>query len=336
MDCAIVILNWNGRDYLERYIPTLLDCTTDERCFVVVADNGSEDGSVEWLKENHPDIRVIEFDRNWGFTGGYNRALAEVEADYYVLLNSDVEVTPGWADTLLFFMEEHPEVGVCQPKILSVADRDSFEYAGAAGGFIDKYGYPFCRGRILSNIEKDNGQYDRPSEVFWATGACMMIRSSLYHHLGGLEELFFAHMEEIDLCWRAKLLGYEVWAIPSSIVYHVGGGTLPNESPHKLYLNYRNSLLMLWKNLPDKIRWRRLFVRKLLDGASAIIYLITGRIENLKAVWRAHRDYYRMKRELDPSPFSEEINNKGYYPYSIVLKFYLSRGKITFDKLKDI
>lgn len=253
-----------------------------------------------------------------------------------MLLNSDVEVTPGWAATLFSFMEENPEVGVCQPKILSVADRDSFEYAGAAGGFIDKYGYPFCRGRILSNIEKDNGQYDQPREVFWATGACLMIRSSLYHHLGGLEELFFAHMEEIDLCWRAKLLGYEVWAIPSSKIYHVGGGTLPNESPHKLYLNYRNSLLMLWKNLPDKVRWRRLFVRKLLDGASAMIYLITGKIENLKAVWRAHRDYSRMKRELDPSPFSEEINNKGYYPHSIVLKFYLSRGKITFDKLKDL
>ena len=186
---------------------------------------------MEWLEENHPDIRVIKFDRNWGFTGGYNRALAEIDADYYVLLNSDVEVTPGWADTLLAFMEEHPEVGVCQPKILSVAERDSFEYAGAAGGFLDKYGYPFCRGRILSNIEKDKGQYDQPREVFWATGACMMVRSALYHHLGGLDDLFFAHMEEIDLCWRAKLLGYEVWAVPSSKVYHVGGGTFQMNLP---------------------------------------------------------------------------------------------------------
>ncbi|MFA7034502.1 MAG: glycosyltransferase family 2 protein, partial [Bacteroidales bacterium] len=295
MDTAVVILNWNGKKFLETYLPSLTQNTDRENAFIVVADNGSTDGSVEWMEVNYPDIRVIEFDKNWGFTGGYNRAFNEIDADYYVLLNSDIEVTPGWLDNLLSFMEDNPDVGICQPKVLAMHDKTSFEYAGAAGGFIDRYGYPFCRGRILSKVEKDHGQYDKPMEVFWATGACLMIRSSLYHHLGGLDESFFAHMEEIDLCWRAKLLGYEVWCVPSSVVYHVGGGTLPNNSPNKLYFNYRNNLLMLYKNLPEKIRSRRLFVRRCLDGVSALVYLVTGKWSYFKAVCRAHRDYRKMK-----------------------------------------
>lgn len=334
MDVAIVILNWNGLGMLKRYFPSLVEHTRDENAFIVVADNGSEDGSLEWLEAEYPDIRTIALDRNYGFTGGYNRALQEIDADYYILLNSDIEVPEGWLAPLVNFMEENPDAGICQPKILSDRQRDSFEYAGAAGGFIDRYGYPFCRGRILSNIEKDNGQYDEPVECFWASGACMVVRSSLFHHLGGLDESFFAHMEEIDFCWRAKLLGYQVWCVPSSKVYHLGGGTLPNNSPHKLYLNYRNNLLMLHKNLPERIRLRRIFDRMCLDGISAAIYLVTFRWSFFKSVVEAHRDFRKMKANLDSSPFDGERNNTGYFPRSIVLRFFLSGGSVRWSKLK--
>lgn len=334
MDVAIVILNWNGLEMMKRYFPSLVANTKDENAFIVVADNGSEDGSLEWLESEYPDIRTIALDRNYGFTGGYNRALQEIDADYYILLNSDIEVPEGWLEPLVNFMEENPDAGICQPKILSDLKRDSFEYAGAAGGFIDRYGYPFCRGRILSNIEKDCGQYDEPEECFWASGACMMVRSSLFHHLGGLDESFFAHMEEIDFCWRAKLLGYQVWCIPSSKVYHLGGGTLPNNSPRKLYLNYRNNLLMLHKNLPERIRRRRIFARMCLDGISAAIYLVTFKWSYFKSVALAHRDFHKMKGDLDISPFDGERNNTGYYNRSIVLKFYLSASTLRWSKLK--
>ena len=334
MDTAVVILNWNGLPMLQAYLPTLVARTQDPGAFIVVADNGSTDGSVDWLQANWPDIRTLRFDKNYGFTGGYNRALREIDADYYVLLNSDVEVSEGWLAPLVGFLEEHPEVGICQPKILSMADRGRFEYAGAAGGFIDRYGYPFCRGRILSHLESDTGQYDEAEECFWATGACMVVRSALYHHLGGLDELFFAHMEEIDFCWRAKLLGYQVWCVPASTVWHVGGGTLPNNSPKKLYFNYRNNLLMLYKNLPERVRWSRIFIRMCLDGASAAIYLCTGRWSYFKAVWNAHRDYRRMRRDEDPSPFEEERNNIGLYDGSIVLKFFLSGRKLRWSDIE--
>jgi len=334
MDTAVVILNWNGLPMLQAYLPTLVARTQDPGAYIVVADNGSTDGSVDWLQANWPDIRTLRFDKNYGFTGGYNRALREIDADYYVLLNSDVEVSEGWLAPLVGFLEEHPEVGICQPKILSMADRGRFEYAGAAGGFIDRYGYPFCRGRILSNLESDTGQYDEAEECFWATGACMVVRSALYHHLGGLDELFFAHMEEIDFCWRAKLLGYQVWCVPASTVWHVGGGTLPNNSPKKLYFNYRNNLLMLYKNLPERVRWSRIFIRMCLDGASAAIYLLSGKWPFFKAVWRAHRDYRRMRRDEDPSPFEEERNNIGLYDGSIVLKFFLSGRKLRWSDIE--
>jgi hypothetical protein len=333
-DAAVVILNWNGKHFMEQYLPTLVLYTCSADSFIVIADNGSTDGSVEWIKQNYPDIRIIEFDMNYGFTGGYNRALKEIDADYYVLLNSDIEVTSGWLDSMVSFMEENPDIGICQPKILSVNNKDYFEYAGACGGYLDYYGYPFCRGRILSNIEKDNGQYDTPVEVFWASGACMMIRSSIYHHLGGLDESFFAHMEEIDLCWRSKLLGYQVWAYPASVVYHVGGGTLPNNSPRKLYLNYRNNLLMLYKNLPTNVRDRKIFVRKCLDGISAMVYILSGRYSYFKAVLNAHRDFNKMKKDVDVSSFSDERNDVGLYGGSIVLKFFLSGAKLTFGKLR--
>ena len=334
MDTAIVILNWNGEKMLRQYLPTLVRNTTLKDSFIVIADNGSTDGSLSYVEAAFPEIRLIRFDRNYGFTGGYNRALREVDADYYVLLNSDIEVPDGWLDPLVSFMESNPQVGVCQPKVLSLADRGSFEYAGAAGGYIDRYGYPFCRGRILSFIERDEGQYDTPKECFWATGACMVVRSSLYHHLGGLDDSFFAHMEEIDFCWRAKLMGYQIWCVPQSKVYHLGGGTLPNNSPHKLYLNYRNNLLMLYKNLPESIRAGRIFARLCLDGASAAVYLLTFRWAFFKAVVRAHSDYRKMKRGIEPSPVEEERNNVGYYPHSIILQFFLSGRKLRFGGLR--
>lgn len=333
MDVAIVILNWNGKKMLEEYLPVLVERTKSDGSFIVVADNGSTDGSLAYVTSCFPSVRTLALDRNYGFTGGYNRALKEIDADYYVLLNSDIEVSEGWLDPLVSFMEEHPDTGICQPKVLSIADRGRFEYAGAAGGYIDRFGYPFCRGRILSNLEQDRGQYDTPEECFWATGACLMVRSSLYHHLGGLDEGFFAHMEEIDFCWRAKLLGYQVWCIPASKVWHVGGGTLPNNSPRKLYLNFRNNLLMLYKNLPENIRGRRIFVRKCLDGASALVYLVTGKWSFFKSVLTAHRDFRKMKREVEPSPFEGERNNVGYYPGSIILKFFLSHGTLTFRRI---
>ena len=334
MDTAVVILNWNGLEMLKTYLPALVERTAAPDVFIVVADNGSTDGSVQWLEENWPQVRLVTLDRNYGFTGGYNRALREIDADYYVLLNSDVEVGQGWLQPLVGFMEEHPDVGVCQPKVLSIAERDRFEYAGAAGGFIDRYGYPFCRGRILSNLETDRGQYDAPVECFWATGACMVVRSSLYHHLGGLDESFFAHMEEIDFCWRAKLLGYSVWCIPSSTVWHVGGGTLPNNSPRKLYFNYRNNLLMLYKNLPESVRRSRIFIRMCLDGASAAVYLVTGRRQYFKSVVKAHRDYRRMRRQTDISPFEKERGDIGLYDGSIVLKFFLSGKKLLWSDVE--
>ena len=341
MDVAVVILNWNGKTMLERFLPGVVESAaafgggeSGDAAFVVVADNGSTDGSQAWMEERFPQVRLLEFDRNYGFTGGYNRAFQEIEADYYVLLNSDVETPKGWIDPLFEFLEEHPEAGICQPKICAEADHSRFEYAGAAGGFIDRYGYPFCRGRILSNIEKDEGQYDEPMEVFWASGACMMIRAALYHHLGGLDESFFAHMEEIDLCWRARLLEYQVWCIPASVVYHVGGGTLPNDSPRKLYFNYRNNLLMLRKNLPDTVHYhRRIRTRILLDNLSAAIYLLTGRWRSLAAVRKAHRDYRRMRRDLEVSPFEEGRDFEGLYPQSIVFDFFRSRKKLKFSDL---
>ncbi|MBO7371320.1 MAG: glycosyltransferase family 2 protein [Bacteroidales bacterium] len=334
MDTAIVILNWNGLHFMKRFLPVLKANTPKENFFLVVADNGSTDGSVEWLKAEHADVQLIEFDKNYGFTEGYNRAFRQIEADYYILLNSDVEVTPGWAQTLINFMEDNPDAGICQPKILSESNRDTFEYAGAAGGFIDHFGYPFCRGRILSNIEKDHGQYDEEEEVFWAAGACMVVRSSLYHHLGGLDEHFFAHMEEIDFCWRAKLLGFQVWAVPQAKVYHVGGGTLPNNSPRKLYFNYRNNLLMLYKNLPGNLRWRLITIRKVLDFCSAMVYLLSFKWDWCKAVFQAHRDYRKLKKVEDHSVFSEEFNDIGHYRGSILLKFFLSGKKLTYDQLR--
>ena len=303
MKTAVVILNWNTKDYLERFLPGLLDSVREADACVIVADSASTDGSMEMMQERFHEVRRIVLDSNYGFTGGYNRALAQVEAEYFVLINSDIEVTPDWLGPLVAWMDSHPDCGACAPKLLSWQDRERFEYAGAAGGRIDRWGYPFCRGRILSRTELDRGQYDAPADVFWATGACLMTRSDLWRRLGGLDERFFAHMEEIDYCWRLQLEGYRVCCVPQSVVYHLGGGTLPKNSPWKFKLNYRNNILLLDNNLartfeaegetPGKaLRHARrvIFQRKCLDGCSALVYLLTGRWSAFKAVLEAHRE----------------------------------------------
>ena len=307
---AVVILNWNTRELLERFVPGLLASAeaTEGPVGIVVADNGSTDGSVEMLRERFPSVRVIALDRNYGFTGGYNRALAELDAEYFVLINSDIEVPEGWLGPLLRWMETHPECGACGPKLHSLTERERFEYAGAAGGLVDRFGYPFCRGRVFNRVETDRGQYDAPQDVLWVTGACLMVRSSVWKAFGGLDDRFFAHMEEIDFCWRIQLGGWKVTVVPESLVYHLGGATLPNRSPRKLQLNYRNNLLMLDNNLADTVgparaRWR-IFLRQVWDGLSAIVYLCSGKMQYFSAVWKAHREFrqLRMARPARPAP----------------------------------
>ncbi len=327
---AIVILNWNGKHFLERFLHILELKSEMPGVSVIVADNGSTDGSVDYIKKEHPNVRIIEFETNHGFTGGYNRALAQIDADYFLLLNSDIEVTNGWLKPLIDKMDSSPSVGICMPKIKSAFDHDSFEYAGASGGFLDVLGFPFCRGRILSNIEKDRMQYNQAIEVFWASGAAMMIRSELYRSLGGFDEYFFAHMEEIDLCWRAKLAGWQVWVYPESVVYHVGGGTLPNNSPHKLYLNYRNNLLMLHKNLPAGRRRGIIFSRLIIDGLSAIAYILQGKALYFASVFKAHMDFYMLRRKVKRSEVPVKRQISGIYQGSILFSFFWSGKKLRY------
>ena len=312
MKTAIVILNWNTEGFLREFLPGLLRSVENiEGAEVIVADNASTDGSIKVMQEEFPQVRTIVLEKNFGFTGGYNKAFEQIDSDLFVLINSDIEVTDGWLEPLVRWMQEHPECGACAPKLHSWQERDKFEYAGAAGGCLDLFGYPFCRGRILKALETDHGQYDSPADVFWATGACLMVRSSLYRELGGLDDRFFAHMEEIDLCWRMQLAGYKVTVVPESMVYHVGGGTLPATSPFKLYLNFRNNLMMLENNLAktfglcfmkkgisaekaarkavSKSR-RRIFFRKCLDMMSAAVYLLTMKTDCFRSVMKAHKD----------------------------------------------
>lgn len=334
MKTAVVILNWNGKDFLERFLPGLLASVEKEpdSC-VIVADNASSDGSMQMMEECFPEVRTVRLDRNYGFTGGYNRALFQTDAEYFVLINSDIDVPDGWLHPLVSWMDSHPECGICAPKLHAFDRRDTFEYAGAAGGYIDRLGYPFCRGRVMRRVEKDCGQYDSYGPVFWASGACLMVRAELYRRLNGLDERFFAHQEEIDLCWRAQLEGYQIHIVPESTVYHVGGGTLPNNSPWKLYLNYRNNLLMLDSNLsmtyalerfreggssPEEAAGygtaharRTIFMRMVLDGCSAAVYLLTFRIAYFRSVVKAHSDYRRMRRRPDAGTVAGFIAGKG-------------------------
>lgn len=345
MKAAVVILNWNTREYLRKFLPGLLESVEGRDAQVIVADSASTDGSMEMMEEEFPNVRRIVLDANYGFTGGYNRALAQVEADLLVLINSDIEVTPGWLDPLMEWMESHPECGACGPKLLSYYDHSRFEYAGAAGGRIDKWGYTFCRGRIMKKVEEDKGQYDSPADVFWATGACLMVRSNVWKTLGGLDDRFFAHMEEIDFCWRIHLMGMKVSVVPSSVVYHLGGGTLPSNSPWKLKLNFRNNLLMLENNLAktymldgksakaaSRSARTRISERMILDGCSAAVYLLTGKASYFKSVIEAHREYRRLRtrpsvQELEEwsakMPVGMQI--EGRYDGSIILASLLKK-----------
>lgn len=290
---AVVILNYNGKRFLEQFLPNVLENTNAEMAEIVVADNASTDDSVAFMRECYPQIRLIVNGSNGGFATGYNQALRQIEAEYYVLLNSDVEVTPNWIEPVVSLMDSNPDIAACQPKILSYDDKTKFEYAGACGGFIDKYGYPFCRGRIFQHLETDSNQYNEPMEVFWATGACMFVRADLYLKHGGLDDSFFAHMEEIDFCWRMKNLGYKVFCCPQSRVYHIGGGTLPKNSPRKTYLNFRNNLSLLVKNLPDGKLLPVLAYRIVLDWVASCKFLAEGCVGDFLAVFRAHWDFYR-------------------------------------------
>jgi len=335
---AVVILNWNGLKFLQEFLESVVRCSACQDTEVYVVDNGSTDGSADWTSKNFKNVRLIRFDTNHGFAGGYNRAFKQIDATYYVLLNSDVAVTEGWLNPLVKFMYKNPDVASCQPKIRSFHKKDHFEYAGAAGGYIDKYGYTFCRGRIFEHIEKDSGQYDDFADIFWSTGACMIVRSEAWIKCGGLDDDFYAHMEEIDLCWRFRLAGYRISYVPESTVYHVGGGTLPYESVQKTYLNFRNNLFLLYKNLPDNKLHRIILARKLLDGLAAIRFIFIGRPANVKAVWKAHIDYYksikrlkekrRLVGDLTISNSRVHLVNK-----SIVFRFYI-KGEKTFSRLK--
>ncbi len=287
---AVVILNFNGVGFLKKYLPSVIRHSKDAA--IIVADNASTDDSVEFMKREFPQIQLLENRENAGFAGGYNWALSQVESDYYVLLNSDIEVTPNWLQPVINLMESDKTIVACQPKILSIFQKDHFEYAGASGGFIDQWGYPFCRGRIFENVEKDHGQYDDVLEVFWATGACLFVRADVYHRLGGLDEDFFAHMEEIDFCWRAKNEGYRIMVQPASVIYHVGGGTLPKSSARKTYLNFRNNFMLLYKNLPQNRLWKVFATRLFLDGLAGIRFLMQGNFQDIVAIIKAHFYFY--------------------------------------------
>jgi len=328
---AVVILNWNGRSFLERFLPSVL--AHSDGAEVVIADNASTDGSVEWLATHHPALRVIVHPSNGGFARGYNEALRQIDATYYLLLNSDIEVPAGWLTPLVELMDRRPEVAACQPKILDYHRPERFEYAGAAGGFIDRFGYPFCRGRIFLSLEEDNGQYDDEREVFWATGACLMVRASLYHRVGGFDDDFFAHMEEIDLCWRLKNAGFQIAATGASKVYHVGGGTLPKKSSKKTYLNFRNNFVLLYKNLPAKSILPVFLFRIVLDWVAALKFLAEGGGGDFLAVIKAHFDFSFSLRRHHAKRRRQLIHTRsGVYRRSIVFDYYL-RKKHRFSSL---
>ena len=334
---AVVILNWNGLKYLKVFLTDVIKYTTDTGTEICVADNGSTDGSQEWIISNFDTIKLIRLEKNYGFAEGYNLALSRIDAQYYVLLNSDIEVTAGWLNPLVNHMDCNPDVASCQPKILSYHRKDHFEYAGAAGGFLDKYGYPLCRGRILFEVEKDIHQYDYLTDIFWSTGACMIVRSSVWKECGGFDPDFFAHMEEIDLCWRFHKAGYRVSFIPDSTVFHVGGGALPYRSPFKTYLNFRNSLFLLYKNLPDKVLKRTLLKRKVLDGIASVFFLVKGQFSSSLAVVKAHIHYYRSIGKLkEKRMIVKALGEKGSYGLLVnkclVFEFYI-RNKRTYDTL---
>ncbi len=333
---AVVILNWNGCDMLRTFLPSVIHYS--EGATIYVADNGSTDSSVEVIVKDFPSVCLIKLGKNYGFAEGYNQALQQIEAEYVVLLNSDVEVTEQWLNPLVSYMDGHSEVVACQPKLRSWGHKDRFEYAGAAGGFIDRYGYPYCRGRIMNTVEDDHGQYDLVIPIFWATGAALFIRLSDYIEVGGLDERFFAHMEEIDLCWRLRARGKQIVCIPESVVYHVGGATLKRENPRKTFLNFRNNLIMLYKNLPSAELNHVMRIRTVLDYIAALSFLFKFQLPNALAVWRARKEFYLLKqsyvsvrednlRKTSTETIPERTKN------SILAQYYLC-GKKIFSQLE--
>lgn len=323
---AVVILNWNGKKLLEQFLPSVISSSAPY-ARIYVADNASTDDSLAFLKTSFPEVSVIAMDQNRGFASGYNIALSEVKAEYFVLLNSDVEVTPGWIEPIIELMDSRPEIAACQPKIRAQRQKDEFEYAGAAGGFLDKWGYPFCRGRIFHIFEKDQGQYDDVHEIFWASGAAMFVRSNLYFEAGGLDEDFFAHMEEIDLCWRLKNMGYLVYYHPRSLVYHVGGGTLTMGTPRKTYLNFRNNLQLMSKNLPKRKFIPLIFLRLVLDGIAALSFLPNANgWGNFWAVFKAHISYYTLlPKVMKKRRTIHQRKVSCIYRKSVVYMFYVKK-----------
>lgn len=336
---AVAILNWNGREMLRRFLPEVIDATSAAAARIVVADNGSTDGSADMLRNEFPSVEVIEFAENYGYAGGYNRVVERLEEEYIVLLNSDVAPAKDWLSPLIAAMDAEPFLAACQPKILSAERPDKFEYAGAAGGFIDRHGYPYCRGRIFTEIETDTGQYADCSEVDWASGAALMVRRSHFLAAGGFDEEFFAHMEEIDLCLRFKRMGLKVAVVPQSAVYHLGGGALPMESPRKTYLNFRNNLLMLRKNVHESERKSLLTVRRLLDTLAWAKFVVTGKWKHASAILRAHRDYRSMAAKYKRPGSSAEAFDMNYEGISLrrrpdLLKEYYLRRRRKFSEIK--
>ena len=337
---SVVILNWNGAGMLRKFLPEVVEHSQGEGVEICVADNASTDDSRELLRKEFPGVRLIELAVNYGFAEGYNRAFQQVEAEYVVLLNSDVEVTPGWLLPLCTYMDAHPETAACQPKLRSERNKECFEYAGAAGGYLDIYGYPFCRGRIFDVVEEDKGQYDSVASVFWASGAALFIRLKDYREVGGLDGRFFAHMEEIDLCWRLGSRGRGLVCVPQSVVYHVGAATLKKESPRKTFLNFRNNLLMLYKNLPEAELKRVLRIRGLLDIVAMVVFFLKGEKDNAKAVIQARKEF----KQLRPSFLASREENlkhavtddvQGKCSFSILWKFHVSGAKY-FSQLPKI
>lgn len=323
MKIAVVILNWNGELLLESYLPSVMQYSKNAEIYV--ADNASSDGSVAFIKQHYPSIKIIQNQVNGGFAKGYNDALQHVSADLYCLLNSDVEVTQNWLEPIEKLFLSNPGIGIAQPKILDLKHRDTFEYAGAAGGFLDQLGYPLCRGRIFQVLEKDEGQYDDTREIFWATGACMFIRSAIFHELNGFDEDYFAHQEEVDLCWRAKNKGHKVYYVGDTHVYHLGGSTLSNMNPKKTYLNFRNSLFSITKNLPRPTAFTIIFLRLLLDGVAAIRFIFQFKFSHFVAILRAHLSFYRQFRKMYRKREKANFILKYYVVKSIVWSHFVNQ-----------
>jgi GT2 family glycosyltransferase len=333
---SVVIINYNGRKYLEQFLPSIL-ASRYSNMELIIADNASTDDSLDFMRSHYPLVRIIAMKRNHGYAGGYNEALKEVKSDYYVLLNSDVEVTPGWIDPVIALMESDKNIGACQPKILSYAQKDHFEYSGAAGGWMDCYGYPFARGRIFDICETDKGQYNDVQKIFWAGGAALFVRASLFHEAKGFDTYFFAHMEEIDFCWRLQLLGYSIYVCPASEVFHIGGGTLPKGNERKVFLNFRNNMIMLAKNLPKRQSFWKIPMRVLMDFVSAFKSLFEGQYVYFLAVGEAHLAFLKwllFMQRRSVFPVTRKARLTGWYMHSVAWKHFV-QGKETFQEIVE-